>query len=128
MRMNKLGLINMGIALIGQVLAWSWVASRHGTDTTIGAILFAITLNLVPYGCALLLSSFRHQFGMLNVISIPGLICLAFVYWDGLLKPANSTSVLALLFWPIWHMVGIAVVSVFIFLVTRSRSSAPGQE
>ena len=128
MRVNKLGLINLGIVLIGQIITWSWITNRQGNDTSIGAIVFAIAWNLIPYGCALWLSSFKRQLGVLNIISIPCLLFLAFVYWDGLLKPANSTSLLGLLFWPIWHTVGIAVISVFIFLATIGRGSASKKE
>ena len=109
MRVSKLGIINLGIALVLQVIcrAWSWMERLPGDDTTIVVVAFGIAWNLIPYGYALLLSSLKKHLEVLNVVSSFCLLILMLFY----ISPGNSTSGLALAFWPILHTVGLVIIS-----------------
>jgi hypothetical protein len=127
MRASKLGLTNLGIALVAQVICWSWTKTAPGNDTTIGETALGIAWNLIPYGYALLLSSRKRHFEPLNIISSLCLLLLILIYHDVLSGSGNSTSGLALAFWPIWHTVGLVIITAFIG-VRKSNRPAEGDD
>ena len=132
MRVSKLGIINLGIALVAQVIcvSWSWTKRTPGDDTTIVEVALGIAWNLIPYGFALALSCCKKDFEPLNIISSLCLLFLILIYLDVSIGPGNSTSGLALAFWPIWHTVGLVIITAFIsaFGARMKKRSAEGDD
>ena len=123
MRLSKLGLTNLGIVLIAQVICWSWFWTKTspGNDTTIVDAALGIAWNLIPYGFALVLSSHKKDFEPLNIVSSMCLLFLILIYSYLMLGRGNSTSGLALLFWPILHTAGLVFITAFLAVWAKIR-------
>lgn len=123
MRVSKLSLTNLGIALIAQVICWSWFLTKTtpGNDTTIVDAAVGIAWNLIPYGFALVLSCYKRHFEPLNIVSTLCLLFLILIYSYLMVGRGNSTSGLALLFWPIVHTAGLVFITAFLAVWVRNR-------